>query len=185
MRLPLGIERPPEHAQVLEMMPHFTERESIVQKTLSKSQADANATMPAKMTLGGGGAEEDATSDSAARPALPTPPGASTMVAPNLLGEDELNTISKPQAADDLFGETQEAAAPPAAPPAAPAVDLLGLMEDAPPPVGSTDVHAAPPGGSSAAPATAPGAGGTSSTHFAALCVQNDGVLHEDATVQV
>eukprot|EP00322_Chrysochromulina_rotalis_P022706 CAMPEP_0115844158 /NCGR_PEP_ID=MMETSP0287-20121206/8689_1 /TAXON_ID=412157 /ORGANISM="Chrysochromulina rotalis, Strain UIO044" /LENGTH=666 /DNA_ID=CAMNT_0003297885 /DNA_START=53 /DNA_END=2050 /DNA_ORIENTATION=+ len=48
---------------VLEMMPHFTERESIVQKALGKSQGDTPAAMPGRS---GGGKDDDEGDD--ARP---------------------------------------------------------------------------------------------------------------------
>ena len=183
--------------QVLEMMPHFTERESIVQKTLSKSQADANA-MPAKM---GGGADGENGGESEGGPRMggvsvnappPPPPDA----IPNLLGDDDppAATGADPLA-DDLLGGLGGlglgggAAAPPAAPTSA-ADDLLGLgapaAPSAPPAGGGSatdDLLGALGGGAPAAPA-APAAGGSSAA-LSALAVRNDGVLHEDGVVQI
>merc|ERR1712072_968824 len=75
-------------ATVLEMMPQFTERESIVEKTLSKSQGETSA-MPAtsaraSATSDGGCGCDDSESRRDA-PSLPIP--ATTSTQPNLLGD--------------------------------------------------------------------------------------------------
>jgi AP-2 complex subunit alpha len=182
---------------VLEMMPHFTERESIVQKQLAKSQAD-NSTMPA--ASGATGARSASNSvEEAESPASSALSAAPSAPAPNLLGDDMPSqpTQIAPSSAADLLGGLSldapasgavDAVAVPALAPAAD--DLLGLMDDAPavPPV-----VVAPPAddlldGLMGAPSiTIPpsAAAGAPTPQYLVLCVRNDGVLHEDANVQV
>nr|ALD47967.1 adaptor protein complex 2 subunit alpha [Emiliania huxleyi] len=116
---------------VLEMMPHFTERESIVSKALaSKSKGDD--------------------------PEAPT-----RRVEP------------RAEAAH------AEAAAPPPPPSRQETPDLLGGLADEP------AAPAPPPGGGGGAGSGGAAAGGGPSPQWLALCMRNDGVLFEDATLQI
>ena len=165
--------------QVLEMMPPFTERESIVQTKLSKSQADTATNMPAK-AKGDQGGREDGEDGEEVAPVVDIGGGGAPPV--NLMGDDPPPT----SAAADLLGDLSLGGAP-AAPPAAPAApaaptsaadDLLGLMDAPGGARGATSRRRA----AARAPAASVGA---SSPQYRALCVRNDGVLYEDATIQV
>uniref|UniRef100_A0A7S4F9F0 AP-2 complex subunit alpha n=1 Tax=Chrysotila carterae TaxID=13221 RepID=A0A7S4F9F0_CHRCT len=151
---------------VLEMMPHFTERESIVQKQLSGKKGADGSAPPRERKESKAEAEEAGEAVSA--PAAPPP------AAPDLLGMDD---PSPPQAAGvsgaaDLLGALDVSS--PA--PAAPADDLLGLMGGGPP---------APPPAQSAGGGSLLGAPAAQSPQYMALCLRNDGVLFEDATLQI
>ena len=198
-------------SQVLEMMPHFTERESIVQKTLSKSEGGQSNQKVAQSEnrkqdddYDEDEEEEEAPSQPAfampsaggggARPTGGAPP-------PNLLGDDPEPPSQPSQPADDLLGGLGGLdlgggnGGAPAPPPSNPQDDLLGLMgggapapPPAPPPGGGDDLLGLMGGGAApapppAAPAPAPGAGPTGA--LKAFALKNDGVLHEDANVQV
>mmetsp|Transcript_40767 Transcript_40767/g.67711 ORF Transcript_40767/g.67711 Transcript_40767/m.67711 type:complete len:987 (-) Transcript_40767:172-3132(-) len=181
---------------VLEMMPHFTERESVVQKTLSKSQGDEG--------IGGRRATSEARPAAAdesetAEPKIPVAtPAAPPELAPDLLGSlDDGPSAAVPSgtAADagNLIGALSLDAAPPAAPTSA-VNDLLGLMGDSPAPAPPPAPPAAMSGNllhdlAGPTPAATPSASATAtsgqSAQWQALCLRNDGVLFEDATIQI
>lgn len=179
---------------VLEMMPHFTERESVVQKTLTKSQGEAIiAGAAATSSASSRAVEEEAAPppppppppadligglEEAAPPPPPPPIASATASASDLLGGLGLNDPATPQMGGggmDLLGLGASPAAPPM-PPAPPTAgggggldDLLGGLGGAP------------------APPVAPAAGGAAAytAQWHALMMKNDGVLHEDDTVQI
>ena len=182
---------------VLEMMPHFTERESIVQKQLAKSKGEG----PVKKSKDD---EDDDDDDDA-----PTVPQPTRAAAPDLIGGlgDEPPprpaTAPTPSGAADLLGGLDLGGPAPAPAPAASAGgldDLLGLggMGGAPAPapaasaggglddlLGLGGMGGAPaPAPAPAAPASSGGAGGMT-PQCIALCLRNDGVLHEDANMQI
>jgi AP-2 complex subunit alpha len=161
--------------QVLEMMPHFTERESIVQKTLSKSLADINTTMHAKTT-------GSSTTPPPALDSVEAPNTAAPAVRPSLVGDDTSEpdhvTATNNQSADllgQLHEECEQAGAVPPTQSSA-TNDLLNLIGSAP----ANAAGSLPSVPDAIVAGTADGA-----AHFAALCLRNDGVLHEDGSVQV
>ena len=183
---------------VLEMMPHFTERESVVQKTLTKSQGEA-------IIAGTVATQQGAPSRAVEQQEAPPPPPPPPPPPADLIGGigDEPQAPS-PQPASDLLGGLGGLdLAAPAPQPAQPGAmggggaldDLLGL--------GSTPAAPAPPvaaaggggglddllGGLGGGPAPPPGGGGGGSAAYTpqwhALTMRNDGVLHEDAAVQI
>jgi AP-2 complex subunit alpha len=181
--------------QVLEMMPHFTERESIVQKTLSKTQADASATMPARSTGTGSGAsrpDDDDDEDAAPQGARASEDAGG---GPNLMGG---GGHGAPQpAAEDLLGGLSlvgdEVAAAPPPPVATSAVDdildLMGGGAPAPPQQAMpkpADALSGVLGAGPTMPPSAPaGPAATNAAQLAALCLRDEGVLHEDDAVQI
>lgn len=120
--------------QVLEMMPQFTERESIVQKALNKGNADANAMPASKEARNRDSAEADDDEDDGAAASRPTlqmgAPAAPPAPPPNLLGDDVPPPAAPSKPVDDLLGGLDLGGGPPAPPPAPPSGgdDLLGLM---------------------------------------------------------
>jgi len=140
---------------VLEMMPQFTERESIVQKTLSKTQGEANA-MPARSAGGGKDDDDDGDDDkprgnglSVGNSFAPSKPGLDRQPSAALIGDEVdmmggLSMGGPPAPAksgmDDLLGLMGDPVPPPAAPKQGGGGmgggmgmdDLLGIM-DAPP----------------------------------------------------
>ena len=98
------------------MMPPFTERESIVQQTLSKKQADSASTMPAKAKAEGAGGAVDVGDDGE-----PPPVVVQAAAVPNLMGDDPPPT----SAAADLLGDLSLGGGAPAPPPAQPAAPLV------------------------------------------------------------
>jgi AP-2 complex subunit alpha len=160
---------------VLEMMPHFTERESIVQKTLtSKNQLE-------------GGAAPTSRADT--RSAPEPPPAAPTRAAPapDLLGGlDEPSPPVTTSAADLLAGlDLGGAPSPPSASRSAAAdlLDLMGGNGSPAPQAAGVDLLGGMGVGGGAAASTA--AAGAPTPQWIALCMRNDGVLFEDATVQI
>ena len=179
---------------VLEMMPHFTERESIVQKQLDKAKGERVS----KTRDDDDDDNDDARGDRAPAPAVPQPTRAPSDLISGLGDEPAPRpaTAPTPSGAADLLGGLDLGAPAPAPAPAAGGLDdLLGLAAPAPAPApaaaaGGLDdllggMGGAPaPAPAPAAPAGSGGAGGMT-PQCIALCLRNDGVLHEDANVQI
>lgn len=187
---------------VLEMMPHFTERESIVQKALQKGNLETAVSMPAAGTAAGARSASASVDDAdagMAQMSVSAPPPPQPAAAADLLGmgDEELPAAPAPVpdtlAADllDGLGGLGSAPAPAPPPPAGGADDLLGLMDGPPAPAsappaaagGMDDLLGAMGGPPATAPAPAPAGG--QSPQFTSLCLRNEGVLHEDATLQI
>jgi len=180
---------------VLEMMPHFTERESIVSKALASKSKGDDPEAPTRRV--------EPRAEAAHAEAAPPPPPPSRQETPDLLGglADEPAAPAPPPgggggagSAADLLGGLDlgggGGAAPPPAAPSSGADDLLGLMGGggggaAPSGGGGGDLLDALGGGAPAAPAGGAAAGGGPSPQWLALCMRNDGVLFEDATLQI
>ena len=176
-------------SSVLEMMPPFTERESVVQKQLAKSQGEPGAPQVDRSAPEGGAVVRD--------DKLPPQPES----APSeLIGGLDLDAqpAAPAPASIDLLGETMAStpAPPPAAPAATAADDLLGLMSDIPTPTAQGASQATAHNGagdlldglsSLTSPnptqhATPPAADDVA--RWTALCLRDNGVLHEDAAIQ-
>ena len=175
-------------SSVLEMMPPFTERESVVQKQLAKSQGEPGAPQVDRSAPEGGAVVRD--------DKLPPQPESAPS---DLIGGLDLDAqpAAPAPASIDLLGETMAStpAPPPAAPAATAADDLLGLMSDIPTPTaqGASQATAHNGAGSSRWPlvadiaepdshATPPAADDVA--RWTALCLRDNGVLHEDAAIQ-
>ncbi|KAL1523477.1 hypothetical protein AB1Y20_018415 [Prymnesium parvum] len=185
--------------KVLEVMPHFTERESIVQKALQKGNLENAVNMPAASAGTRSAAasvdDSDPPSYSAARA-----PARAPAPAEDLLGMDDGPSASAPvdSLANDLLEGLGGLGSSPSPPqPTSSADDLLGLMGGPPAP---TPTPTLPSGGGGlddllggigdapappSAPAPAPAPTGGPTPQFTALCLRNDGVLHEDANLQI
>jgi len=184
---------------VLEMMPHFTERESVVQKQLDKAKVGGESG-PAR-------AADKLDEDEDEEPAAPPATVGAPVAPPDLIGsisdDPALAPVPAPESAAgllsglDLGGVVPEPLAPAPAALSVGKDDLLGLMSGGEPTPaaaasGATDdllglMSGAP--APSPAPAAVPlaggGAQGRTTAQWRALCLRNDGVLHEDANVQV
>lgn len=177
-------------SSVLEMMPPFTERESVVQKQLAKSQGEPGAPQVDRSAPEGGAVVRD--------DKLPPQPESAPS---DLIGGLDLDAqpAAPAPASIDLLGETMAStpAPPPAAPAATAADDLLGLMSDIPTPTAQGASQATAHNGagdlldglsSLTSPnptqhATPPAADDVA--RWTALCLRDNGVLHEDAAIQV
>ena len=176
-------------SSVLEMMPPFTERESVVQKQLAKSQGEPGAPQVDRSAPEGGAVVRD--------DKLPPQPESAPS---DLIGGLDLDAqpAAPAPASIDLLGETMAStpAPPPAAPAATAADDLLGLMSDIPTPTAQGASQATAHNGagdlldglsSLTSPnptqhATPPAADDVA--RWTALCLRDNGVLHEDAAIQ-
>ena len=176
-------------SSVLEMMPPFTERESVVQKQLAKSQGEPGAPQVDPLRSEGGAVVRD--------DKLPPQPESAPS---DLIGGLDLDAqpAAPAPASIDLLGETMAPtpAPPPAAPAATAADDLLGLMSDIPTPTAQGASQATAHNGagdlldglsSLTSPnptqhATPPAADDVA--RWTALCLRDNGVLHEDAAIQ-
>jgi len=159
---------------VLEMMPHFTERESIVHKTLtSKSQQEGAAVPPPR-------------ADARTAPDTPATAPARTAPAPDLLGGlDEPSPPAASSAADLLGGLDLGGVPEPPTARSSAAPDLLGLLEavESPTLAAGVDLLGGMGRGGGAVASTV--AVGAPTPLWIALCMRNHGVLFEDATVQI
>ena len=150
------------------MMPHFTERESIVQKTLSKTQVETTATMPLKPTFAG------STNHAATGDELPSADHVSLDTGPDLLGD--LEPIGTKASLDEVRLNQSPL-------PVTPHDDLLGgLVAN----VGANAAESPPSGlGDCALPTSAIGSVVSNPAPANSLYLRNEGVLHEDEVVQI